>query len=973
MRKVSKSLISAVLIVSMVLGSVVFGTTANAKGIKTLYEENFNAASIESLKGDGWVFPGTFYEMKNGTLRGKNSNAYYGAADAFNWTDYTYETKMTIATKNAANTVNGYFGIRFGVNSSGNGLEYGIHYKSTDNSYTYRVYDRIAGKFLINETSLAGKGLVMDQEMTLKVEVAGSSFTVYLNGAELGSAASTGTITGTIGTLMSANTVYLDYDDMLVTGEADSEPEEDPTEPVPDSSTLLFENFNQPDGTFVPDAEAWTKAGSAEYLGNMLHFRSIANLYYTAAAAREWENVSVTTQMIITDKNVKGEAWKPADGAVYSGLVGGVNSGNQGYEFTVKYDGTKFYVRLYDRINKQFLCPETEIAGLVINKAIVLKMNIYADRIFCYVNGEEVLSSIVSGAQIKGTVGLLGGSARTKFNYVHVVQNEPYTDGDSEDIAVLIDENFDSYKDGEKPIQTANGWRSANQNATVTAGKLYLNKTANLYAKSDFTDGYVSADVALEKAGSVLEQAAVGSTVYPVWLTSRNTFDKDKHEFRARFALTKRSDSEYTAQVQVIVYSSTDYEVPQIYSYPVSDFAFGNTYHLKLSCIGNYFALEMDGAVLYEAACSTEHGLYGHMGAWGFSTLGNTADVLLDNVQVVKYAAKKVTIHEDCADEVSVYSYPDLAYGSAERYQRMAFYKGEHVKIMLSPANGYTLEKDSLKYITADGEAKIVDHASDTLYGFFMPSSDAVVYASFVKGGTSDSDIFFAEDFDGENSMPDNGWNANGTIINGRLLLDDSLPNVYLTGVSGAEKWSDYVVQADVCLNDADRNYNVNVASVSVRTSGPGNGYEFGIQIGSDAQRGIFRLYDRKTGTFLAQSIGTFVAERNRTYHLKVVAEGNRIICYVDGERVFDVTDSANSNPTGTIGLRTLGGSGYYDNVVVRRIGSEETPAIIQPPTGDYPGMMRMWFLWMGIGIGGMACSGFLYRRCNGSAKKKKF
>lgn len=100
-----------------------------ANQVVTLYENNFDEATITTLETEGWKGLGQ-YDMSNGALRGKNANAYYDKADAYNWTDYTYETKMTIATKNASNTVDGYFGIRFGVNNGGTGIEYGIHYKS---------------------------------------------------------------------------------------------------------------------------------------------------------------------------------------------------------------------------------------------------------------------------------------------------------------------------------------------------------------------------------------------------------------------------------------------------------------------------------------------------------------------------------------------------------------------------------------------------------------------------------------------------------------------------------------------------------------------------------------------------------------------------------------------------------------------------------------------------------------------------
>ena len=130
-------------------------------GVTALYEENFDTATIEALQTDGWIFTlrpnGTpYYEMKEGALRGIYGDAYYGKEEAYNWTDYTYESKMTIANKyNDGRAEEGWFGLRFGVDSSGKGLEYAIHYvytPETGYSYSYRVYDRNTGITPIDET-----------------------------------------------------------------------------------------------------------------------------------------------------------------------------------------------------------------------------------------------------------------------------------------------------------------------------------------------------------------------------------------------------------------------------------------------------------------------------------------------------------------------------------------------------------------------------------------------------------------------------------------------------------------------------------------------------------------------------------------------------------------------------------------------------------------------------------------------------
>ena len=532
------------------------------------------------------------------------------------------------------------------------------------------------------------------------------------------------------------------------------------------------------------------------------------------------------------------------------------------------------------------------------------------------------------------------------------------------DEIVMIDENFDSYQNGDKPISTENGWKITNADAVVTDGRLFLNKTADLYAKESFVDGCVSADITIEEVSDTLKQAEVGKAVYPVELTARKTLQEDMHEFRARFEVKKVAEDEYSTRMQVIVYSKTDYgTTPQIYSFNMADFTFGKTYNLKITCVGNYFAVEMDGAVMYEGACSTEHGLYNHKGTFGAVTRNETAAVTLDNIKIVKYIPRQLTIAEECSEEIFAESFKTLKQNGKETYRRTAYRVGEHVKINVVPKQGYSLDKDSLQYTTQVGTTPIVECASEVLYGFFMPKYDVVVSAQFVQGGGSAKDIYFTEDFDGENSLIDNGWDYGGNIWKGALALDvDEVGHAYLTGFYSANAWSDYVVEADVRLTDENVDHNMGVASISARTSGGSTGYEFGIQAALGSQKGTFRLYNRTTRTMMAQAASN-LAERDTTYHLKMVLQGNRILCFVDGQLMFDVTDAAGSNTAGSIGLRSLGASGDYDNIVVRAVRAGDLEGItssstivggnastggsntLSPGTGDTAQILRFWLL----------------------------
>lgn len=264
-------------------------------------------------------------------------------------------------------------------------------------------------------------------------------------------------------------------------------------------------------------------------------------------------------------------------------------------------------------------------------------------------------------------------------------------------------------------------------------------------------------------------------------------------------------------------------------------------------------------------------------------------------------------------------AYNDLTSGSGLTFERDAYYAGEFVVVTLTLENGYALAPDSLCYKTAAGRSAITAKESETVYGFFMPAENAVLYAEFIPGGSSADTVWFFDDFDGENTMTDRGWSADGSIHYGALTLNPTQPYVYLTGVAGSAQWSDYVAQATCRVLDADASYtsSVHVASLAVRTTGAANGYEFGIQIPANAQKGNFRLMDRKTGRMLASS--KTPALRNQKYVLKILVEGNRIRCYVDGALCMDVTDTQSSNLTGAVGLRSFG-AGEYDDVMVRAI-----------------------------------------------------
>lgn len=241
-----------------------------------------------------------------------------------------------------------------------------------------------------------------------------------------------------------------------------------------------------------------------------------------------------------------------------------------------------------------------------------------------------------------------------------------------------------------------------------------------------------------------------------------------------------------------------------------------------------------------------------------------------------------------------------------------------------------------------------------------LPEEDAPVQ------DVSKQQVWFTDTFEAETTMAERGWDIDGTIQTGELVLTHKNATAFLTQIPGSANWADYTAQANVTLVDSDEISSVNnsVSALIVRSTSGETGYEFGVLIKASDDKGGFRLYNRTTGEALASTTDV-IAERGKNYQLTAVVEGNRIRCFVDGQMVFDVTDNANSNPTGYVGLRTVGYSGAYDNIIVRKITDADRKGVISgtatsPTTGDYAMSMYIPIVLM---VSALATTIFVIRR----------
>lgn len=197
----------------------------------------------------------------------------------------------------------------------------------------------------------------------------------------------------------------------------------------------------------------------------------------------------------------------------------------------------------------------------------------------------------------------------------------------------------------------------------------------------------------------------------------------------------------------------------------------------------------------------------------------------------------------------------------------------------------------------------------------------------------------YCNDFESDMSLKNEGWLNDGIKEDGVYVLAGKTNN-YLTRVNGSDKWKDYVVEADVRINDDGtvKQY----AGISGRATGAKkDGYELILNKEADGDTFV-RLYKRKVvndgGTINDLVNKTDVTlEPGKMYHLKMVLSGSNIICYFDGNLVFEVTDE-DPYSQGFAGIISADGSASstYDNYVVREIQPSDLPADLVYPDDTY-------------------------------------
>ncbi len=192
-------------------------------------------------------------------------------------------------------------------------------------------------------------------------------------------------------------------------------------------------------------------------------------------------------------------------------------------------------------------------------------------------------------------------------------------------------------------------------------------------------------------------------------------------------------------------------------------------------------------------------------------------------------------------------------------------------------------------------------------------------------------DIWFKDSFDGETSLTERGWSGDeAEFVNGAVSLVKTTNSMYINGVKGSEKWTDYTVTATVEIDKsqglfADQTMGATwIVARSNKTKS--SGYEFGIMSYQSGKYNL-RLYDRTDATDLMVLDGYNITDG--AHELKMICQANVIRCYFDGELVITVTDD--TNKAGYAGLRASGYVANYDNFTVSAIKGEQKLDIVSP------------------------------------------
>jgi hypothetical protein len=175
----------------------------------------------------------------------------------------------------------------------------------------------------------------------------------------------------------------------------------------------------------------------------------------------------------------------------------------------------------------------------------------------------------------------------------------------------------------------------------------------------------------------------------------------------------------------------------------------------------------------------------------------------------------------------------------------------------------------------------------------------------------------------------DDGWTViqgdwevkNGKYIQSDTVWIDTATNeTYHRTFMGDVNWSDYTVEVDVTIEEEGEL--APIAGIFIRVSeisDAGQYYFFRIDLRDDNPPGAIQSPNHIFDGTVIQLEGADpqfndMEEAGVTYHLKVVAEGDHFLYYVDDELMLDKSDDFDPFMTGAVGLGTFNAGASFDN-----------------------------------------------------------
>lgn len=286
--------------------------------------------------------------------------------------------------------------------------------------------------------------------------------------------------------------------------------------------------------------------------------------------------------------------------------------------------------------------------------------------------------------------------------------------------------------------------------------------------------------------------------------------------------------------------------------------------------------------------------------------------LVMGTANIVFYA-----IWEDAEVEHYILSIKEEGNGRIEA-SAMTAPAGAIIDVIVTPAEGYQLVEDTLKYNESHIEGSM----------FIMPAQNTVISANFEPIPEENKQMFY--DFDG------NGNDADWTLASSTNISYNSPPesgkglkttNTSQWGSSWAYNtnipWNNYIMEGDLTFltfTGMPDNYWPNAALVcrmDYNNEKP-NGYAALI---SPSQVELKKLSDgSETGLGSRANVSTSIGT---TRHIKLVVDESNIALYVDNSLVTTVNDTDYSS--GYIGIKTYESTAFFDNIKITEIKKDDT------------------------------------------------